>query len=121
VERVEEVRQINAHDSSSPLRKVEVAAEYPGGAQGWIKYLSKTLKYPDEAVNNEVQGTVIVEFVVNEDGSLSDIHAISGPGRLRAESVRVITESGKWVPAKDHGVIVASYHKQPINYKLETK
>jgi N-acetylmuramoyl-L-alanine amidase len=108
-------------DSTAPLRKVEVEAEYPGGSGAWGKYLSKTLTYPDAAVGNEIQGNVIVEFVINEDGSLTNIHAISGPKELRAESVRVITESGKWVPAKDHGVIVASYHKQPINYRLSTK
>jgi TonB family protein len=110
-----------SRDSTAPLRKVEVEAEYPGGFQQWAKYLSKTLKYPDEAIANEVQGTVMVEFVVNEDGSLTEIHAVSGPSRLRSESVRVIRESGKWTPAKDKGVIVASYHKQPIVYKLETK
>jgi len=111
----------NAGDSSAPLRNVEVDAEYPGGAAGWLAYLTKNLKYPDEAVNKEVQGSVIVEFVINEDGSLTDIHAISGPRQLRAESIRVVTESGKWVPGRNHGVIVASYHKQPINYKLAVK
>ncbi len=121
VEQVDAWEQDIKTDSSAPLRKVEVEAEYPGSAQAWIKYLTKTLKYPDEAVNNEVQGSVIVEFVVNEDGSLTDIHAISGPTELRKESIRVITESGKWVPARDWGAIVASYHKQPINFKLETK
>jgi TonB family protein len=118
---VEKDLQVKVSDSSAPYKKVEVEAGFPGGAQEWIKYLTKTVKYPDEAVKNEVQGTVIVEFVINEDGSLSDIHAISGPERLRSESVRVITESGRWVPAKDHGVVVASYHKQPIIFKLETK
>jgi N-acetylmuramoyl-L-alanine amidase len=113
-QQVKQDLQVTAHDSSSPHRKVEVEAEFPGGAQEWIKYLNKTVKYPDEAVNNEVQGTVIVEFIVNEDGRLSDIHAISGPGRLKAESIRVITESGNWVPARDYGVIVASYHKHPL-------
>lgn len=111
----------NTGDTSVPLRVVEVDAEYPGGAPGWLKYLTKSLKYPDEAVNNEVQGSVIVEFVINEDGSLTGIHAISGPRQLRSESVRVVAESGKWVPARNHGMIVASYHKQPINYKLEVK
>jgi TonB family protein len=112
---------ITARDTSAPLRKVEVEAEYPGGSQQWVKYLFKTLKYPEAAVTNEIQGTVIVEFVVNEDGTLTDIHALNGPEQLRAESVRVLAKSGKWTPAKDQGLIVASYHKQPIIYKLEVK
>jgi bla regulator protein blaR1 len=111
----------NASDSSAPLKKVEVQADFPGGIEGWKVYLTKNLKYPDDAVNNEVQGEVIVRFVVNTDGSLSDVHAISGPSRLRAESVRVVKESGHWIPAKDKGVTVASIKKQPIDYKLEAK
>ena len=108
-------------DSSAPLKKVEVEADYPGDAEGWKAYLFKNLKYPEAAVSNEVQGEVIVEFVVNTDGSLTDVHAISGPKELRAESVRVVKESGYWVPAMDKGMKVASYKKQPIVYKLETK
>jgi TonB family protein len=111
----------NVSDSSGPQRKVEVEPDYPGGPEGWKAFLFKSLKYPEAAVSNEVQGEVIVEFVVNTDGSVSDIRAISGPKELRDESVRVIRESGHWVPAMDKGVKVAAYKKQPINYKLETK
>jgi TonB family protein len=111
----------NMSDSAGPLKKVEVDAEYPGEFEGWKAYLFKSLKYPEAAVNNEIQGEVVVEFVVNTDGSLSDVRAISGPKQLRAESVRVVTESGHWIPAKNKGVIVVSYKKQPINFKLEVK
>ena len=71
---VTQVSEINetASDSSAPLRKVEVDAEYPGEAKGWQAYLFKNLKYPEAAVSNEVQGEVIVEFVVNTDGSITD-------------------------------------------------
>ncbi|HEY4155517.1 MAG TPA: hypothetical protein VGM24_08815 [Puia sp.] len=50
---------------------------------------------------------------------MENIHVLSGPEALKAESIRVIRESGKWTPAKDHGKIVKSYHKQPIIYRLE--
>ena len=111
----------SASDSSGPLKKVEVDANYPGDAEGWKAYLFKNLKYPQAAVSNEVQGEVIVEFVVNTDGSISKVHAISGPKELRSESVRVVKESGYWVPAMNKGAKVASYKKQPIVYKLEAK
>jgi periplasmic protein TonB len=111
----------NRLDSAGPLKKVEMDAEYPGESEGWTTYLFKSLKYPETAVNNEIQGEVVVEFVVNTDGSLSDVRAISGPKELRAESVRVVTESGHWLPAKNKGVIVSSYKKQPIIFKLEAK
>jgi len=108
-------------DSSGPLKKVEVDANYPGDNESWKGYLFKNLKYPDAAVKNEMQGEVMVEFVVNTDGSLNDVRAISGPKELRAESVRVVKESGHWVPAMNKGAKVASYKKQPIIYKLEAK
>jgi TonB family protein len=113
----EELKE-DSNDSTGPLRKVEVEADYPGGSDAWVKYLGKTLQYPMEAVSNEVQGNVMVEFVVRKDGSVTDIRAISGPKQLRTESVRVIAESGNWVPAVDRGMKVDSYKKQPIHYRL---
>ena len=119
-EHANELREVErAWDSAAPLKKVEVDAEYPGDAKGWQSYLFKNLTYPKAAEKKEVQGEVIVEFVVNTDGSISKVHAISGPKELRAESVRVIKESGYWVPAMNKGAKVASYKKQPINFKLE--
>jgi N-acetylmuramoyl-L-alanine amidase len=108
----------NISDSSGPFKKVEVESYYPGESEGWQKYLFKNLKYPEAAISKEVQGEVIVQFIVNTDGTLSGIHAISGPKELRAESVRVVKESGKWIPAMNNKVKVASYRKQPIIYKL---
>jgi TonB family protein len=109
----------NANDSSGPYKKVEIEAEYPGGHNAWAQYILRTLNYPKDAVKNSIQGDVVVEFVVKTDGSLTDIRAISGPEELRAESVRVITKSGRWIPAIDHGMKVDSYCKQPINYRLQ--
>jgi N-acetylmuramoyl-L-alanine amidase len=121
-EHADELREVEqALDSAGPLKKVEVDADYPGDAKGWQTYLVKNLTYPKAAEKNEVQGEVIVEFIVNTDGSISKVHAISGPKELRAESVRVIKESGHWVPAMNKGAKVASYKKQPIVYKLESK
>jgi TonB family protein len=111
----------NLNDSAGPYKKVEVEAEFPGGQDAWVQYLIKNIHYPQAAAKNGIQGDVIVEFIVNTNGHLSDIHAISGPDSLRAESVRVIKESGKWIPAMDQGKKVASYRSQPINYRLEKK
>jgi N-acetylmuramoyl-L-alanine amidase len=120
-DRLDALHRIGSSASDTIYKVVEVEASYPGGQKGWLEYLVKNLKYPEAAVSNEIQGQVIVEFVVKMDGSLSEIHALSGPQALKAESVRVIRESGIWVPAKNNGKQVDSYHKQPINYKLEPK
>jgi len=79
------------------------------------------LKYPQEAQDNEIQGAVVVQFIVDKGGMVSDVEAISGPQELRDEAVRVIKKSGKWTPAVQNGRQVKSYKKQPIVFRLETE
>jgi len=101
-------------------KKVEFEADYPGGQNGWIQYLTKNLHYPDNAVKNEIQGEVLIEFIIDKEGNISDVKAISGPEELKPESIRIVKESGKWIPAKQGHKKVNSYKKQPIIYKLES-
>ena len=103
--------------------KVEIESEYPGGPSQWLRYLSKNMRYPEDAVNNEIQGTVVVQFIVDKEGNVSDVQAISGPesGGLREEAIRVIKKSGNWNPAIQNGRKVKSYKKQPIVFKLEAQ
>jgi protein TonB len=110
-------------DYDKTFTKVEIESEFPGGAGAWLRYLNKNLRYPDDAVNNEIQGTVIVQFIVDKEGNVSDVTPISGPddGGLREEAVRVIKKSGKWTPAVQNGRQVKSYKKQPIVFKLEAQ
>ena len=108
-------------DWDKTFTKVEIESEYPGGAAAWQRYLNKNLHYPQEAIDNEIQGTVVVQFIVDKEGNVSDVEAISGPNELRDEAVRVIKKSGKWTPAVQNGRQVKSYKKQPIVFKLETE
>jgi periplasmic protein TonB len=110
-------------DYDQTFTKVEIESSYPGGDGAWARYLNKNFRYPDEAINNEIQGTVIVQFIVDKEGNVSDVQAISGPtdGGLRDEAVRVIKKSGKWTPAVQNGRQVKSYKKQPIVFKLESQ
>jgi protein TonB len=98
--------------------KVEQESTYPGGMAAWARYLNKNLRVPDEAINNQIQGSVMVQFVVDQEGNVSDVQAISGPtdGGLREEAIRVIKKSGKWTPAEQNGRKVKSYKKQPIGF-----
>ncbi|MEO5999897.1 MAG: TonB family protein [Chitinophagaceae bacterium] len=102
---------------------VEIESSYPGGTTAWMRYLNKTFRYPDEAQEINVQGAVVVQFVVDVEGIVSDVEAISGPvnGGLRDETVRVIRKSGKWEPAIQNGRKAKSYKKQPITFKLDTE
>jgi protein TonB len=108
-------------DYDKTFTKVEIESEYAGGPAAWARYLNKNLHYPDEAVNNEIQGDVIVQFIVDKEGNVSEVEAVSGPNELRDEAVRVIKKSGKWSPAIQNGRQVKSYKKQPVKFRLEAQ
>lgn len=105
------------------FNKVEIESSYPGGSGAWTRYLNKTFRYPGKAVDENIQGMVIVQFIVDKDGNVSEVEAILGPaeGGLREEAVRVILKSGKWEPAIQNGRKVKSYKKQPITFRLESE
>ena len=108
-------------DYDQTFTKVEIESSYPGGMAAWQRYLNKTLRYPQEAQDNEIQGAVVVQFIVDKAGTVTDVEAVSGPNELRAEAVRVIKTSGKWTSAVQNGRQVKSYKKQPIVFRLETQ
>jgi protein TonB len=108
-------------DWDKTFTKVEIESDYPGGQAAWQRYLLKTLRYPQEAQDNEIQGTVVVQFIVDKAGTVSSVEALSGPNELREEAVRVIKKSGTWTPAVQNGRQVKSYKKQPIVFRLETE
>jgi protein TonB len=107
-------------DGDVVFRKVEIESEYPGGANAWAVFLTRKLVYPQEAVDINVQGTVYIQFIVDKEGNVSDVTAISGPEELRAAAVAVIKKSGQWTAAIQNGRKVKSYKTQPITFKLAT-
>jgi TonB family protein len=116
---VEVKKEISAHNDGI-FSSEQIESSYPGGPSGWMAYLNRTFKYPEEAVSNSIQGTVVVQFIVDDQGKVSDIEAVSGPtsGGLREEAIRVIHKSGKWKPAIWNGYKVTSYKRQPLTFKL---
>ena len=107
-------------DDDGLVMHVEIESTYPGGIPAWQRYMNKNFVYPEEAQNNGIDGQVMVRFIVDRDGNVSDVEAISGPttGGLREEAVRVIKKSGRWVPAVQNGRNVKSYKQQPVTFKL---
>jgi len=118
---VVEAPKKDEEDYDKTFTKVEIESEYPGGQGAWMRYLNKNFRYPQEAIDNEIQGTVVVQFIVDKEGIVSDVEAVSGPQELRDEAIRVIKKSGKWTPAVQNGRQVKSYKKQPIVFKLESE
>jgi len=95
-------------------------AEFPGGAPGFLRFLNENLKYPKSAIKKDIQGTVIVLFMVTKDGKVTDLEVVqSVDKRLDEEAIRVIRKAPRWEPAIQGGIPVDSYCKQPIVYRLE--
>jgi protein TonB len=84
------------------------------------KYVSEHIKYPNEARENNVEGRVIVKFVVNEDGTLSDVTVVRGIGAgCDEEAVRMVRSMPSWNAAKQGGNKVKCYYTLPVIFKLE--
>ena len=106
-------------DENKVFTKVEVEADYVGGAAAWRKYLSNNLDSEVPGSNGAPPGqyTVIVRFIVSRDGSVSDVQAETNHGfGMEQESVRAIKKSGKWTPAIQNGRNVIAYKRQPITW-----
>lgn len=91
---------------------------YPGGNIEWTKFLNNNLRYPEEALQNKIQGTVKLQFSVDKKGFVTDIKGLSGPDILLEEAIRVVKLSGKWVPAVKDGKNVDGVKMLPIQFFL---
>jgi TonB family protein len=117
-------REKDSTDAANPADTVtrgDSPAIYPGGQRGWLSFLNHTLRYPDEAVNNNIMGMVVTAFTVDTDGmivptSLQVQRSIALS--LDREALRVISQSGAWVPAVHVGRNVKTETAQPIIFRL---
>lgn len=98
---------------------VEESAMFPGGQEELIKYLALNIKYPKQAKVRGVEGLVYVSFVVEKDGSLTDINLLKDIGSgCGQEAVRVVKEMPKWRPAKLKGEKVRMQFNLPVKFTL---
>lgn len=99
---------------------IEQMPQFPGGEGELLSYIGKNLKYPVIAVENGIQGTVIVRFVVSKNGSVDKVEVLrSLDSACDKEAVRVVRSLPNWIPGKQNGVNVSVYYTLPIKYKLE--
>jgi protein TonB len=99
--------------------KVEIESEFPGGAVAWLHFLNEHFKYPKKAIKQGIQGMVLLQFIVDKDGNISDARALTGDPLLQDAALKVLSQSPKWIPATINGRPVKSYKKQPIIFKLQ--
>ena len=98
---------------------VEVMPQFPGGQIAMLQYLMKNIKYPEQAMKEGIQGRVAVRFIVEKDGSISDVKPIlSVHPLLNKEAVRVVESMPKWTPGKQNGKPVRVRFNVPVMFKL---
>jgi len=99
---------------------VEQMPSFPGGQGALMQYLSSNIKYPVVAEENGIQGRVIVQFVVEKDGSITDVRVMkSVDPSLDKEATRVVKSMPKWIPGKQNGSAVRVKFTVPVTFRLQ--
>ena len=110
----------NNPDENGVYQVCEVMPEFPGGMQECMKWLGKNIKYPAEAIEKGIQGRVILQMVVEKDGSITNAKVVrSVDPLLDKEALRVINLSPKWNPAKHKGEAVKVRYTLPVMFRLQ--
>ena len=120
-----------ADDEDKVFQKVEIDAEFPGGNASWTKYVTREIeRNMDELQEDGKSGTVVVLFIVDKEGAVSEVRSLPcseagvanclGPGTKLAEvAVSAIKKGPKWKPAVQNGRNVKAYRRQPVTFRLE--
>ena len=102
------------------FRSVEQMPQFPGGDQALMKYLSSHINYPPMAAENNVQGKVVVQFVVEKDGKVGEVKVIRSVDKdLDREAVRVCKTLPKFTPGRQNGQAVRVWYTLPVQFKLQ--
>lgn len=119
------VCQLNAQDAitTQVYQTVEKMPSFPGGDAKLANYLKSNIKYPADALKNRLSGTVIVSFVVDENGVISNalpIKEVDGDieHSLAKEAIRVVYNMPKWAPGKEKGKAVSVQYNLPVKFEL---
>jgi len=108
-------------DKNGVYEMTEVRPAFPGGHEALVNYINDHIEYPQSAIDNNVEGTVDVQFVVDENGSVSHAKVIGNKSQtdLDNEAVQVVSNMPKWSPGKVKGKNVKTRMVLPITYKME--
>ena len=99
---------------------VEEMPSFPGGPGALMSFLSSNIKYPVVAEENGIQGRVIVAFVVERDGSITDVRVVKSVDQsLDKEAVRVVKSMPRWIPGKQNGSAVRVKYTVPVTFRLQ--
>ena len=117
-----EVGEVENSDMVDVYTIVEQMPEFPGGEAELIHYISKNIHYPQKAREKGIQGRVFIGFIVEKDGSISNVRNLRGvDSELDAEAIRVVESMPRWKPGMHRGEPVRVSYQIPIVFKLEDK
>tara|TARA_B110000014_G_C20017887_1_gene527967 strand:+ start:176 stop:868 length:693 start_codon:yes stop_codon:yes gene_type:complete len=106
-------------ENVDPPTFVSTMPKFPGGNPELFDFLNSNIKYPEISIKNNSQGKVIIEFVVEENGEISNIKVLKGVDPfIDAESIRVVNQMPKWIPGKQLDKKVRVRQRLPIKFKL---
>lgn len=111
----------NAAGQEQPIKftVVQKIPEFPGGWSAFMQWLTKNLKYPRQAQQRKIQGMVVVSFIVNKDGTVSDVKvSTSADPLLDREALRVMKMMPKWKPGMDHNKVCRTMVAVPVVFQL---
>ena len=112
--------QVDEEVDQAIFEVVEEQPEFPGGMEALLKYLAKNINYPESAVDNGIQGKVMVRFVVERDGSVSAVETYKRVDpALDKEAVRVVKTLPKWKPGRQQGKAVRTRYIVPVVFRLQ--
>jgi protein TonB len=118
------IEEKKEEDLNKVFEKVEVEASFPGGEREWRKYLERNLDANTPVDNGAPEGsyTVVVQFIVDREGNISDVKALTSHGYgMEEEATKIIRKGPKWVPAVQNGRQVKAYRKQPITFVVSSE
>ncbi|WP_353139104.1 energy transducer TonB [Pseudopedobacter sp.] len=108
-------------DDNAVVYMVEKYPEFPGGIKEFYNYINKNMKYPEWEKENNIQGRVTATFVVEKDGSITNINilrTVTGSKNLNTETIRLLQNMPRWIPAKQGDKIVRCRYTVPLMFKL---
>ncbi|HEX3386474.1 MAG TPA: energy transducer TonB [Mucilaginibacter sp.] len=118
----EPVKMVEDTSQSKIFTSVEQIPMFPGGFEALYKYLTQNIHYPASAVKDKIEGKVFLTFVVEKDGSLTDIKVVRGVSAdIDTEALRVLKESPKWQPGTQNSRPVRVQFTVPISFLLQKK
>ena len=118
------VEEKKEEDENKIFDKVEIEASFPGGDGKWRQYLERNANGQVATDNGAPEGTytTVVQFVVDKEGNISDVRALTSHGYgMEDEAMRVIRKGPKWTPAVQNGRQVKAYRKQPITFQVQSE